>query len=402
VRKRTGNELYALNYGYCICPVIETIETEAVFHFQPGARILSMGNIGCNMKCSFCQNWETSQIKHLDDKQVRYMSPQETVDLAIANDIRIISWTYNDPVVWHEYVVETSQLARKNGILTLYKSALNMEPEPIAELIECIDIFSISLKALDEEIYRKVMKGSLTAVLNGIKQIYRSGKHLEISQLVVTKLNDSAEHAARTAEWILEHLDGNVPLHFVCYHPAYKYHEERTPAAVVEMMCNTAIEKGIRNCYTGNTVDSNLSNTWCEKCRNLLVMRSGLNVSAPGMDAGGHCLVCHHKSPVHMGINYGQNGYNAGEFAALKEMEKEWGKHNSFHLVILDNYTHDIDIRLQRLPSGETENHRMRNGLGRLLITRKDTDEQSITLSLSSVIQAELIPLLDRAHFPTI
>jgi pyruvate formate lyase activating enzyme len=402
VRKRVNNELYALNYGYCICPVIETIETEAVFHFQPGAPILSMGNIGCNMKCSFCQNWETSQVKHLDNKQVRYMSPQETIDLAIANQIKIISWTYNDPVVWHEYVLETSRLARENGILTLYKSALNMEPEPIAELIECIDIFSISLKAMDEEIYRKIMKGSLQSVLNGIKQIYSSGKHLELSQLVVTKLNDTAEHAARTAEWILQHLDENIPLHFVSYHPAYKYTEERTPFEVIEMMCNTARNLGIKHCYAGNIFGEDMSNTYCLKCNHLLVQRTGLSVFQTGLDEDGNCLSCGHKSPIHNHSDAEFQSVEAYDFIALQVMEGEWGEHSSYHLVLHEGYSGSIDVMVLRQPSQEKEYFRMRSGLGRLLISRKDTDEQKIIVSLNSAIPAELIPLLDRAHFPTI
>jgi len=402
VRKRVGNELFSLNYGYCICPVIEKIETEAVFHFQPGAPILSMGNIGCNMKCSFCQNWETSQVAHLDNKQVRYMSPRETVGLAVANQVKIISWTYNDPVVWHEYVTETSRLARKEGILTLYKSALNIEPEPIAELIDCIDIFSISLKTMDENIYRKVMKGSLQSVLNGIRQIYNSGKHLELSQLVVTKLNDTSEHAVRTADWILQNLNENVPLHFVSYHPAYKYTEERTSFQVIEMMCKTARNLGIKNCYAGNIFGENLSNTYCKKCENLLVQRTGLSVFSRGLDSHGHCLACKHKSPVQNFLDFKMPGFDTEKFVPLLVLEKEWNTHHSFHLVMLDIYADDVDVRIQRLPCEETEYFRMRKGLGRLLISRKNIQEQKISVTLDKDVRAELVPLLDRAHFPTI
>jgi pyruvate formate lyase activating enzyme len=402
VRKRVNDQLYTLNYGYCICPVIETIETEAVFHFQPGARILSMGNIGCNMKCSFCQNWETSQIQHLDDRQVQFMTPDDTIKLAEANNIGIISWTYNDPVVWHEYVLETSRLAREHGILTLYKSALNINKEAVSELIDCIDIFSISLKAMDAGVYKRVMKGSLEAVLEGIKQIHDSGKHLEVSQLIVTKLNDKEEQAYTTAKWIKQNLGNSVPLHFVSYHPAYQYNEERSTFQTIEKMCFKAKEIGIKHCYAGNIFGEDLSNTFCSACNHLLVERTGLSITIKGLDDNMHCKKCGQISPISKALNINHKGYHPDEFEPHQKISRDWGTDNSFHLIIMEDYMDEITVRIERLPKSELEFVRMKRGLGRILISRNSIDEHKIVVSLDSKIKAILVPLLDRAHFPTI
>jgi pyruvate formate lyase activating enzyme len=221
VRGTIDGEFRSFNFGQSLAATEEIIETEAINHFAPGARILSMGNVGCMMACSFCQNWKTSQIQHLDYQSVRHYTPEQLIELCLENDIPIISWTYNDPVVWHEFVVETSGLAHKNGIKTLYKSAFYIEEEPVKELIECIDIFSLSLKSLDEKFYQKETKATLKPVLERIKQVAISDRHLEISQLVIPELNDGDKDINQTIDWLIDNVGNHVPLHFVAFHPAY-------------------------------------------------------------------------------------------------------------------------------------------------------------------------------------
>ena len=223
VRGTVNGELHTFNFGKSVQATEEVIETEAVNHFMPAARILSLGNIGCMMSCDFCQNWQTSQVGHLDPSVVQHFTPEEVVQTAIDAKIGVISWTYNDPVVWHEFVVATSKLAQAAGIKTLYKSAFYIEEEPVKELIEVIDIFSISLKSLDEKFYKKLTRARLQPVLDRVEQGYKSGRHLELSQLVIPGLNDQGEDVKRTVDWVKETLGPEVPLHFVAFHPAYKY-----------------------------------------------------------------------------------------------------------------------------------------------------------------------------------
>jgi pyruvate formate lyase activating enzyme len=131
VRGNSKGELHSYNYGKSVAATEEVIETEAVNHFMPGARILSLGNIGCMFACDFCQNWQTSQVKHLDPTVVQFYTPEQVVDMAIANDIKVLSWTYNDPVVWHEFVYDTAKLAKEKGLINLFKSAFYIKEEPV-------------------------------------------------------------------------------------------------------------------------------------------------------------------------------------------------------------------------------------------------------------------------------
>ena len=174
VRGAVDGKLHTFNYGLALAATEEFIETEAVVHFSPGARILSLGNIGCMMSCVFCQNWQTSQIKHLDAEQIRRYTPQALVQTCLENGIHMLSWTYNDPVVWHEFVVETSRLAQQHGLKNIYKSAFYIEEDPVDELIDCIDIFSLSLKSMREAFYRDATQAELAPVLSRICLLYTS------------------------------------------------------------------------------------------------------------------------------------------------------------------------------------------------------------------------------------
>src|SRR5262249_5521719 len=157
--------------GKSVAMTKETIETEAVYHWAPGEAILSLGNIGCMMKCDFCHNWQTSQARLARDEDIFAYTPEEVVEYALRHGIRLLSWTYNDRVVWHEFVLDTARLGRKHGLKNLYKSAFYITPRAIDELIEVIDIFSISLKSMDEEFYVRVTGGRLQPVLDGIEQV---------------------------------------------------------------------------------------------------------------------------------------------------------------------------------------------------------------------------------------
>lgn len=256
VRGNRNGRLITLNYGKGVHATEEVIETEAINHYSPGERILSMGNVGCMFNCDYCQNWKTSQVKYLEERDVHYYTPEQVVDTAVRHDIRCISWTYNDPVVWHEFILDTARLAKQAGLINLYKSAFYITQEAIDELLPYIDIFSISLKAIDEDYYKKITKGSLQPVLNGIKQVYDAGKHLELSTLMITDISDNEATAMKIADWIMENLDSTVPLHFVRFHPDYKMQDTiRTPVNRLIRAREVAIERGIEHVYLGNVVN---------------------------------------------------------------------------------------------------------------------------------------------------
>jgi len=172
-------------WGKLIMPSIEPIETEAVYHYWPGAKILSIGNLGCNLECAFCQNWESSDIENIVHDDVYYYTPEQIIDLAKTLNVNVISFAYNDPAIWVEYVMETAQLAKANSIKTLYKSAGYNNADVIKRLTEVIDIFSMSIKTINPVTFSKISKGILEPVLEGVKIIHASGRHLEVSNLIV-------------------------------------------------------------------------------------------------------------------------------------------------------------------------------------------------------------------------
>lgn len=401
VRGNEDNKLYTFNFGKSIEATIETIETEAVYHHSPGHRILSMGNIGCMMACSFCQNWQTSQVKHLNTSNVHLYTPEEVVNVAIENNIDIISWTYNDPVVWQEFVVETSKLAQSKGIKTLYKSALYIEREPLAELIEVIDIFSISLKSMNDEVYRKVTKGKLQPVLDAILQIAESDRHLEISQLIVTGLNDNDEDARATSSWIVKNVGKDIPLHFVAYHPAFRYNEPRTGLEKLVRARDIALEEGIEYCYLGNMYHDDVSNTNCKECDALLVQRFGLTVNNIGLDEDNKCTSCGCKSPI---VGHVVEKKEPASIEAVNTYRFEWeGDVNSIHIINKEKDTNDsIRFNIVREPNDNLEYYELNAGIERLIISKASEDEKSIKIVSDSSIELLLLPVLDRAHFPVI
>jgi len=406
VRGSLNGEFHTFNFGQSLAATEEIIETEAVNHFMPGARILSMGNVGCMMACSFCQNWETSQVKHLDYSQVRQYQPQELVDLCLDNQIPIISWTYNDPVVWHEFVIETSQLAQQNGIKTLYKSAFYIEEDPVKELLECIDIFSLSLKSLNAEFYQKQTKARLAPVLERIKQVSLSTRHLELSQLVIPELNDSDKDILDTINWIKNEIGTQTPLHFVAFHPAYQYtHVNRTSLNTLKHARQLALDNGMQHVYLGNTYEHGLNDTHCLACGAVLVLRYGLHATIQNLDESACCTQCGAQSSI---IHPHQNTTNQHLDMSVrnKHMMIHWTDEvHSAHIIQTQTDGQDDTIRIHTLYADNEpvylRDKRLSSGLDRFIISRQSPEETGVMLSWDSTCHYQNLAVLDRAHYPT-
>jgi pyruvate formate lyase activating enzyme len=407
VRGNVGGELFTFNYGKSVEATMEYIETEAVNHFRPGAKILSLGNIGCMMSCDFCQNWRTSQVRHLNPGDVHRYTPEQVVETCKLLGIEVISWTYNDPVVWHEFVVETSRLAQKAGIVTLYKSAFYIESDAVDELIECIDIFSISLKSMDEKFYRKFTGGThLKPVLDMIKKVRASGRHLEVSQLLITGRNDSEEEIAVTNKWVLEHLGDSVPIHYVAFHPAYLYTEVgRTPEAIVLRAREMALEAGIRYVYCGNMFRDGVADTRCPSCGTVTVRRFGLAAETVGLDEHGCCTNCgtpNHVHEPHRGKSTALAPVNLD--AQHRVVEFVWNKEaNSVHIEVEQDSDEVCKITVERIgdPSIPLQTFALGGILRRIISSRQGELETGVRVTLPKDARLHFYPVLDRAHFPT-
>ena len=402
VRGNVAGRLHTFNYGRSVQAAEETIETEAVYHYRPGSRILSLGNVGCMMSCGFCHNWETSQVKHLKASSIHTYTPEEVVELAQAHGIEMLSWTYNDPVVWHEFVVDTARLAARQGIRSLYKSAFYIEEEPARELCEVVDVFSLSLKSMSPEFYRKVTSGQLEPVLERIELVHRSGRHLEISQLVVPELNDQEQDARQTARWVLDTLGPDVPLHFVRFHPAFRYTGvPRTPIETLVRARDIAREEGIRHCYLGNVYRPGVSDTTCERCGTLQVARFGLTVRIEGIDGAGRCTGCGATSSIRDPFCGSREVASTRELLAVRrELRFDWTEEvNSLHVVVPAEAV-GIRFEVMRVPTGEVAGLDAGSGLHRLILSRSSPQESGIVLRWNTEDTVRFLPVLDRAHFP--
>jgi len=405
VRGVVDGQLRAYSYGRSVAATEEVIETEAVNHFRPGARILSLGNVGCMMSCTFCQNWQTSQVKHLDARDVVEYTPREVVQLCLAHGIEIISWTYNDPVVWHEFVVETSKLAQWHGIRTLYKSAFYIEEGPAAELIDCIDVFSLSLKSMSEAFYREVTGGRLQPVLERIEQVRHSGRHLELSQLVIPELNDQDQDLKRTVDWVGEKLGSQVPLHFVAFHPAYKYlGVERTPLATLERARGLARQAGIEHCYVGNVYEPGLNDTHCGECGAILVTRFGLTAEVRGLESDGCCSRCGHRSSIVEPFGGDSRSTACRDESVPVRLTHHWrGDVQSAHISRVGTAGAGLTaITIRPIGGGRTVTRNLGEGLERLIVSKRDAGDRGLTLSWHGPAEFQVLPVLDRAHFPVL
>jgi len=410
VRGVRNGRLVTMNYSKSVHPTQETIETEAVNHFAPGARILSCGNIGCMMSCSYCHNWRTSQAKFVSDEDVFHLTPEYAVNTAVRRNLPVISYTYNDPVVWHEWVVDTARLARQNGLVNLYKSAFYISSEAVEELIPHMDIFSISLKSMDPDYYKRFTGGKLEPVLAGIKQVYQSGRHLELSTLMITDVSDTEETARSLAEWVLRNLDSSVPVHFVRFHPDFRMTNTiRTPIDRLERARRVAMEMGLEHVYLGNVYDSKASNTYCSGCGAELINRYGLNAVVRGLDDQGHCMACGidaHVKQVSLGRRAGED--NVAQDASATGRRYDWhGDIRSLHVQALNVQRNDAHVQYRCLyrdrPPGAWNSIPIFGGESwRFIIAKASEDEVGIEVVAPETLKTNLHEVFDRAHFPTV
>lgn len=410
VRANHDGHLVSLNYGRSVHATQETIETEAVNHYAPGEPILSMGNIGCMLNCDYCHNWKTSQARFVSDSDVYYYTPQEVVDIALRHGIRVLSWTYNDPVVWHEFVTETAALGRQAGLINLFKSAFFISPEAIEELLPVIDIFSISVKSMDPRYYRKLTKGWIEPVLEGTRIVHRAGKHVEVSTLMVTDLSDNESTARDMAEFVGEQLDPGVPLHFVRFHPDYKMTDSRrTPVDRLHAARRIALDAGIRHVYLGNVFEAEPTTTWCHYCGHRQVSRYGLNAQLVGINENGECARCGKDAEIKLmpprprpdpvpELPVGRSLRTAGF---------SWhGDVRSLHVQVRNDSDEPATLYTRRLGTDSEPGWRPLELIPgesfRFIASQATPGERGFEAAVPPQVRSSLHEVFDRAHFPTV
>jgi len=290
VRKNTGEKIELLTYGVISGYSLDPVEKKPLYHFFPGHNVLSIGSYGCNMKCDFCQNFNISQ--KIPESLFPEATPLKIVKAAIAAENNIgVAFTYNEPIIWFEFMRDTSLLAKSKGLYTVMVSNGYVNSEPLSEIIQFIDAFNIDLKAFNNNFYRKLTGSDIEPVKNSLKQIAREGKHLEVTTLIIPGQNDKESEMQLQSEWIAGELGKNVPLHLSKYFPMHKRDDPATSQETLSSLFEIA-SKNLNHVYMGNTVSDSGQNTCCPECGQTVTIRSGYNTRLLNLDSKGRCTKC--------------------------------------------------------------------------------------------------------------
>lgn len=288
-RKNVDGELYSMTYGKISSAHVDPIEKKPFFHVLPGTKAFSIAGTGCNLRCSFCQNWQISQVFPWE-VQSQEATPEQVVEAAVQSQSESIAFTYNEPIVFYEYMLDIAKLAKERGLKTVVVSAGYINPEPLQELLLYIDAYKVDLKAFKDSFYKKLTGGSLGPVLETMKIIKESGTWLEIVNLLIPGENDSEQEIRDMAKWIKENLGDDVPLHFSRFNPMYKLQNlPPTPNETVIRAREIAMEEGLKYVYSGNIVHPEGESTYCPESGALAIERKGYFIIANNLK-NGQCL----------------------------------------------------------------------------------------------------------------
>ncbi len=274
IRTNQNGKLYSLGYGAPAALQVDPIEKKPLNHFLPGTRVFSMGTAGCNMGCFFCQNWDISKSRH-DQVHSQPVPPEDVPLLALQNGCDSIAFTYNEPTIWGEYVIDICREARKYGLKTVMVTNGYITYEAFHDIYDHIDAANVDLKAFTETFYGKTTLTHLQPVLETLEWLKKETPvWLEITNLMIPGLNDDPDETRKLAEWVLTHLGPDVPLHFTAFHPDFKLQDKpRTPSETLHRARAIAREAGLLYVYEGN-IYSEAANTYCPNCAALLIRRS--------------------------------------------------------------------------------------------------------------------------------
>ncbi len=313
VRKNENGKLYLLNYGVLSAIHIDPIEKKPFLHYYPGSWILSVGSTGCSWACQYCQNYDISQRRKVEGIEV---TPEKIVDLAIKTKSIGIAYTYNEPSTFIEFAHDTGLLAKEKGLKNAFVTNGYYTDKTINYLKEFLDAATIDLKGNGELDFlrRYTTASSIEPVLNAIKKLYSLGIHIEITDLVVPKIGDNLNALDKILDFIGE-IDKNIPIHFLRFFPEYKLNYlEPTPIETLEKHYELAKKKGFKFVYIGNVPGHEAENTYCPKCKNVVIKREGLSVVECHVKDG-KCEYCGEKLPIE-----GECKVNNGEIISFFDL----------------------------------------------------------------------------------
>ena len=294
VRKNVEGRLILETFGYNTGLAVDPVEKKPMYHFYPSSTALSFGTLGCIMGCLFCQNSHITKIK-MPIEECQKISPDEIIETAKRYNCKSIAFTYNDPIAFFEYAIETAKLARAEGIKTIAVTSGYMNPEPNKEFFNLMDGANIDLKGFSEEFYSKNCGAHLQPVLDTIKYVVNETDcFVELTTMIIEGENDN--DIEKECDWILDNLGCNVPLHFSAFTPRYKFSDRyQTKFETLLKAYNIALNKGINYVYTGNLSTIETSTTYCKNCKKPLIIRNGYKIIENNLN-NGCCKFCNEKT----------------------------------------------------------------------------------------------------------
>jgi pyruvate formate lyase activating enzyme len=294
VKENRRGKLITLVYGLTCSIHSDPIEKKPLFHFLPKSFALSIATAGCNLRCIFCQNWQISQ-RPPEKTQNIWLPPEEVVKIAKKQKCKSIAYTYSEPNIFYEYVLETAKLAHQEGIKNVMVTAGYINPEPLRELCKYIDGANIDYKG-PHSFYKEYCSATLEPIREAIKIYQEEGVHIEITNLIIPTKNDHPDTIKKMCEWIKNNLGTDVPIHFSRFWPMYKLKNlPPTPIKTLEKARNIALNMGLKYVYIGNIRGHLGENTYCPKCKKLLIQRFGYHISQINLE-NGRCKFC--KEPI--------------------------------------------------------------------------------------------------------
>jgi len=291
VNKNVDKKLSTLVYGLPLALNIDPIEKKPIYHMLPKTTSLSLGTVGCNFKCPFCQNWQISQSKEIKDSI--YISPEKIVQLAIENGVKSISYTYNEPTIFYPYAKDIGVLAKERGIKNIFVTNGFETPEVIEDMSSWLDGANVDLKSWSETYYKRVLKGSLEAVKDTLRLMVEADIWVEVTTLLIEGKNDSKKDLTKMAEFIVNDLGKHVPWHLSAFHPDYKMMDQKyTSIETLKRARDIAKKAGLYYVYLGNVPIG--KTTYCVNCGKLLIERYGFRVVVNNL-VNGCCPDCNRK-----------------------------------------------------------------------------------------------------------
>jgi pyruvate formate lyase activating enzyme len=284
-RFNRAGKLVTDNYGELVTLALDPIEKKPLYHFYPGSKILSTGPNCCNLGCLHCQNWTISQ----EAAATTFVTPQRLAELAQEHESIGIAFTYTEPMVWFEYIMDVAPLLKARGQKVVLVTNGYINPEPLRELLGVTDAMNIDLKSIRREFYLRICKGRIDPVLQTVRRAISAGVHVELTNLLISGENDSQKDIRDLIDFVAS-ISDSVPLHFSAYHPDYKMDHPVTATSTLLWAYKEA-KKRLKYVYLGNVASSDGSDTICVECGNTLIRRIGFRATIEGMQ-GTRCAAC--------------------------------------------------------------------------------------------------------------